>query len=1624
MTNMNHDGIYYYDLTIPVAQGVYPAIAKCYYTAGQDKRVAQSYVLNTGVLEGGTINDTWVQDLVYLKLKTVNTNGGRVNATFNFSDYYNACGNVSELLMTGLTIYWRGEWNTATVNHDIVLYVFNYTSNSWVTLSNKILGGSGATDFEVSNSLAMTNITKLLGVTSTKSLLLRATDTTNAEKDKKFWTDYLYASCDQLSSPNWQEVKGSSELHVTSSTKYSYTDENSLYTINNTQVTILANGSVITEQYYAGIFKHNFQISSGISSPTTVSIEWQGLHSIPCNSVISFFYINATGYYPYPYTTQRQTTEDHCSVNFNLNLAIGETYDFEVHARNVWESDLRSTASGLGSIYPLLDGGCTLWRIVKGLPVYTVPKNETYTQYNYYYQACSNFYDDFYWFNKTFQQSLIDKPLIVDRITYLQYEADFSSVKFAEDKLNVVTNYLLQNLQSVNDYSQLLIANPLGDSVVNTTDQRYWANQSTLYQAWKIVNDSCGTGTCKINGTDIALNVWNSPSRNLTYTPPISVNATEISDAVWASNRTVSSSLLSQFTTSFWNYTGTINPLILSQITVATTNAIWNYSSTISSNILTQISNSVWNSPNRNLTFYNNTQQVDMTDYNKIQTMVWNATNRNLTFYEVTTINYNTMALNVWNSTNRNLTYYPAQTDMTNYSLIASTVWNFMNRNLTFTQDVTDYNKIQIVVWNATARNLTYYELSNLSAGDIWNYASRNLTYTPDMTNYNAIWAGVWNYTTRNLTWYEVNNITAQNIWTYTNRSLTEFNFVVNALVNVTEIAQSVWTYNNRSLTFYQVNNITTADIWSYINRTLTDYNQTAQTDLTNYNKIQTMVWNATDRNLTFYPAQVDMTNYNKIQEMTWNATNRNLTYYEVTQVNETSIALQVWQSNNRTLTYYQINNITPQDIWTYSNRSLTEFNFVVNANVNVSEISQAVWTYNNRSLTFYEVNNITPQDVWSYVNRTLTDYNQSSQVDLTNYDKIQMMVWNATDRNLTYYPSQIDMTNYTLMAETNWNYANRTLTYYEVTQVNATDIAIQVWQNNNRTLTYYQINNITADDIWNYNNRTLTDFNFTVTANVNESAIANVVWNYGGAIGTNILSQFTNDIWNYSSTVSSNILDQIAVKIWNSPDRNLTWYNMTDLTDYNKIQVMVWNATDRNLTYYQVNNVTAEEIWSYVNRTLTDYNQTDLTDYNKIQTIVWNATIRTLTDFNFTVNVNESLIAEAVWNAVNRTLSDYNQSDLTDYNKIQQMVWNATTRTLTDFNFTVETTVNNTAIADSIWSSPNRTLTDYNQSDLTDYALIQQMVWNATTRSLTEFNFTVDVNQSQIAQAVWEAVNRTLSDYNQTDLTNYDKIQAMVWNATSRTLTDFNFTVNVDLNNVTVNATVDSNAIAGAVWNYTNKTVDFATTGSTSNVSLVENIKDIGQVYLGGTEYIDGDNGKVVIRLVRGTGSLAEIETGATCRVSITYPDQSYLVANASMTELGEGVYYYDFTVPAGVGVYTYYSTCNISDRHYFGLETFHVYNVNQSSESVWNYPNRNLTYTDKTTPDEIWNYPVRNLTYYEVANVTNLTVNINNDAVAQAVWNYNGTINPSLLDQFTNSIECLFDKYYENTWGVNLDC
>lgn len=84
--------------------------------------------------------------------------------------------------------------------------------------------------------------------------------------------------------------------------------------------------------------------------------------------------------------------------------------------------------------------------------------------------------------------------------------------------------------------------------------------------------------------------------------------------------------------------------------------------------------------------------------------------------------------------------------------------------------------------------------------------------------------------------------------------------------------------------------------------------------------------------------------------------------------VNYSKTAPYVWNFSVRNLTYYNnsviideirgLSNLTDEEVWSYVNRTLTDFGFTVNATLTAEEI----WSYSQRNLTFYN-----QSDMWAY---------------------------------------------------------------------------------------------------------------------------------------------------------------------------------------------------------------------------------------------------------------------------------------------------------------------------------------------------------------------------------------------------------------------------------------------------------------------------------------------------------------------------------------------------------------------------------------------------------------------------------------------------------------------------------
>jgi hypothetical protein len=302
MTNMYHDGIYYYNLVAPSTVGVYPAIALCYYTAGQTNNNATSYVINNGVYGSGTLADTYLLDGNFLRVAENNTGGfnRQIDVAYNFSN--GTLCNVSELLMTGISLVTTTRWYAGVSNNDMNMWIYNYTTGGWIALSNKIVSGAGFKD--ISNSLQFNNLTKAGLVNgSGTNLRFKFNDTNLTDgSSNNFDVDYLQLTCDQLTTPLAQEVRGSSEIHISDFSYINFTS------------------SINTSQLVSDVWNYNGTVNPNILSQFASSV-WNLF-----NSTYNFINSIATSVWNFParnltYTPDQNITTQIVNVT-DVNLTV------------------------------------------------------------------------------------------------------------------------------------------------------------------------------------------------------------------------------------------------------------------------------------------------------------------------------------------------------------------------------------------------------------------------------------------------------------------------------------------------------------------------------------------------------------------------------------------------------------------------------------------------------------------------------------------------------------------------------------------------------------------------------------------------------------------------------------------------------------------------------------------------------------------------------------------------------------------------------------------------------------------------------------------------------------------------------------------------------------------------------------------------------------------------------------------------------------------------------------------------------------------------------------------------------------------------------------------------------
>lgn len=252
-------------------------------------------------------------------------------------------------------------------------------------------------------------------------------------------------------------------------------------------------------------------------------------------------------------------------------------------------------------------------------------------------------------------------------------------------------------------------------------------------------------------------------------------------------------------------------------------------------------------------------------------------------------------------------------------------------------------------------------------------------------------------------------------------------------------------------------------------------------------------------------------------------------------------------------------------------------------------------------------------------------------------------------------------------------------------------------------------ISNITSL-VWNYPNRTLTDYNQTeiyslmVAVNSTVSGIQSAVNSIAGNV---------SQILTLSQQINSTVND-INAKNYTPTIIVNTTVNLTNVTNnFNNTQV--FNYT-QNVTVSPVFNVTTQNVT--VQNVSVVMNNTNLTfDYQTQASYVWNSSIRALTDYNLTEM--KSLLADT-----NNTVY-MNKASLAT-----ALILLATINATTFQNFNLLTNINST-----VYGMPSQlnqlieTTTQANSTANLIWAFLQNSTLNITV------NATMIVNSTQIAQ-------------------------------------------------------------------------------------------------------------------------------------------------------------------------------------------------------------------------------------------------------------------------------------------------
>ena len=278
--------------------------------------------------------------------------------------------------------------------------------------------------------------------------------------------------------------------------------------------------------------------------------------------------------------------------------------------------------------------------------------------------------------------------------------------------------------------------------------------------------------------------------------------------------------------------------------------------------------------------------------------------------------------------------------------------------NLTVNINSSQLNDVAKVVWEYSSRNLTYYQNLNPSeiALYVWNATNRTVNLTDVILLIQSANTSIQQkIDTVNTAIINMNNSMAQTIWSYSNRTV-DLSSIITYLQGINATLTSY--YNDLKTRINELANLTAYDVWNYQTRNLTFYPVTN----VDYSYIQSLVWNATTRNLT-----------DDIANLVWNYQNRNLTF-----INFTDVLNAISQSNSSVIT--EIDSI---------NSSIFNKLYLIQGDLN-----QINSTLNVVNTTAWDIDYWVKQNHDILLNLTLGNVSVFADI---NWTMLREQVWNKT---------------------------------------------------------------------------------------------------------------------------------------------------------------------------------------------------------------------------------------------------------------------------------------------------------------------------------------------------------------------------------------------------------------------------------------------------------------------------------------------------------------------------------------------------------------------------------------------------------------------------------------------------